>query len=88
MQAKLNDTEFYPTREDWEKIQTVYNFHPAINGIDHKATIAMLYKVGGMALINDMLPRAKELERIDKEMRSLRNKLSELSDRYDELNRI
>ena len=49
---------------DYEIIETVYAFHPAISDVRGKEQIAWLYTTLGMAVINDMLPlsiKAREL---------------------------
>lgn len=85
--AELKDQSIEITPGMWQKITTVYNYHPAVGGIKPKAVIAMLFEVGGMTLINDMLPRAAELEKLENEIRSLRNHLKDLTDRQAELMR-
>lgn len=85
--AELKDKSVEITPAMWQTITTVYNHHPGISGIDHKAAIALLFELGGMTIINDMFPRAAELERIENEIRSLRNRLQELTDRQAELMR-
>ena len=46
------------TEIEYKKIDTVYLFYP---GIQDKSQIADIFKIGGMMLINDMLPRAKKI---------------------------
>lgn len=69
---------------DYELIEYVYNFYPTISETDGKKQIAMLFSVGGMALIHDMLPRSKrvhELEnRIHRCMSELNSYEKELED--------
>ena len=60
--------------KDYQKIETVYMWYP---GIESKNQIAELYKVG-MALIDDLLPRAKEIMKTDREVNELKRKLEEL----------
>jgi len=50
------------TPEQWEKINTVYQFHPVIKDVGGKDQIAALYVAGGMFLIEDMFKRANEIE--------------------------
>jgi hypothetical protein len=48
--------------EDWEALQTVYNYHPMISDVNGKSEIAALYNQGGFGLIYDMLPTARLIE--------------------------
>jgi hypothetical protein len=47
--------------DDWNTIQTVYNFHPMISDTKGKNEIAALYKKGGMGLLTDMFGTADEI---------------------------
>ena len=47
--------------DDWNVIQTVYNYHPMISDVNGKKEIAALYKKGGMGLISDMFGTADEI---------------------------
>ncbi|MCM1120082.1 MAG: hypothetical protein NC543_12080 [bacterium] len=52
--------------QDYEIINTVYNFHPSVNEVSGKEEVAELYKSFGLAIFYDLLPRAErncELER-------------------------
>jgi hypothetical protein len=51
-------TAYQPTDEEWEIIQKVYTFHPAIPDVNGKKIIAGMFKLGGMGIITDMLPAA------------------------------
>ena len=46
---------------EWEEISIVYAFHPAIHDVGGKDEIASIYKIGGMQIIKDMLPRAQRI---------------------------
>ena len=61
---------------DYEIIETVYAFHPAISDVRGKEQIAWLYTTLGMAVINDMLPRAIKA-------RELENKISQAKAAYN-----
>ena len=65
------------TAEDYEVIEKVYTFHPIIDEVDGKDQIAKLYAIGGMALINDMVPRAEEAQRIENEIFRCRREVEE-----------
>lgn len=64
--------------EMWKKIEFVYTWHPAISNIYGKDEIAQLYKIGGMRLMMDMIPAAKEWKRLEDERISLTNRLFEI----------
>lgn len=67
---------------DYETIETVYSYHPAIRDVSGKEEVAELYKSFGMTIFYDMIARAKwnqdrelllhhaqaEVDRIRKEM--------------------
>jgi hypothetical protein len=57
------------TDNEWNIIQTVYNFHPAIGT---KKDIATLYNLGGMTIIKDMLPRSEAIRDAEKKLSEAR----------------
>lgn len=63
--------------EDYEVIEKVYTFHPIIDETDGKDHIAKLYKLGGMALINDMVPRAQEAQKLEDEIFHYRREIED-----------
>lgn len=82
-----NDPNF-----DYEIIELVYAFHPLLDCDQPKDEIAKLYDFGGMALMNDMLPRAKaakekadEIAAIRGEIDALQKKLNSVQDELDAL---
>jgi len=54
-----------PTPEQWEVINEVYTFHPAIPDVGGKKVLADLYKVGGFGLIASMLLAARTSQGYD-----------------------
>lgn len=89
----MTDTEFLnrlpegtrkPTESEFDTIQFVYNYHPAIHPSEGKNQIAMLYSTFGMRIIMDMFDTAKRAQEIDDERRRLHNRLKEL-EKEDEL---
>ena len=70
------------SNEDFEKIHTVYQFHPLA---ESKKDIAKLFELGGMVLINDMYPRAKAIGQVESEMLSAKRKYDELNRQFMEL---
>ena len=61
---------------DYEIIEVVYAFHPAISEVRGKEQIALIYTAFGMIVINDMLPRAIKA-------RELENKIAQAKAAYD-----
>lgn len=59
------------TDEEYELIETVYMWHPAIRTTSGKEEVAELYLSFGMVIFKDMYPRAMKLKEIDEEIRSL-----------------
>ena len=64
------------TDSDYETIETVYAFHPAISEVRGKEQITWLYTTLGMTVINDMLARAIKA-------RELENKISQAKATYN-----
>lgn len=80
----MTDIEEIPNK-DYEIIENVYMYHPAIDDIKGKEQIAYLYKEFGMTVIKDMEKRAlqykRTLEQINEHERmicSIKEKLKEL----------
>lgn len=59
------------TDEEYELIETVYMWHPAIRNTSGKEEVAELYKSFGLIIFKDMFRRAMKLKEIDEEIRSL-----------------
>lgn len=74
-------------KTQYDVIEEVYTFHPIIKNVGGKEQIATLYKMGGMRLMYDMLPTAREAKRFENELSITRSKLAELQANYDELKR-
>ena len=83
----MTDTEFLnrlpegarkPTESEFDTIQFVYNYHPAIHPAEGKDQIAFLYSTFGMRIIMDMFDTAKRAQEIDDERKRLHNRLKEL----------
>lgn len=62
---------------DMNIVQTVYNFHPSIGEANGRDQITQLFKVGGMALMKDMLPRAKKAQELETQIVKLRCQLDD-----------
>ena len=51
--------------KDYKVIEFVYCYHPSIPAVEGKKQIAAIYKIGGMRLINDMVPTATRIKQFD-----------------------
>ena len=63
---------------DYKVIEYVYMNHPVISNVTGKQQIADLYKIGGMAIIKDMVKTAKTAEAIERKIRDLESDLNAL----------
>ncbi len=73
------------TDEEYELIETVYMWHPAIRNTSGKEEVAELYKSFGIVIFYDMYPRAKKAKEIEENIRMLDKTRAEL---VDELKRL
>lgn len=66
--------------DDYRIIETVYNYHPALNEFGAKQRIADLYHTYGMGLILDMYPTAAKMRNYEQKINLLRSQLRELEE--------
>lgn len=76
------------TDEEYELIETVYMWHPAIRNTSGKEEVAELYKSFGIVIFYDMYPRAKKAKEIEVNIRMLDKTRAELVDMVDKLKRL
>lgn len=74
-----------PSEKEFEVIQLVYDFHPAMQTKNAKADIAMIYSIFGMTVIYDMRERAARIVELNKEIYDLEKKLKQDKDELQEL---
>ncbi len=74
-----------PTQEQWDIIETVYNYHPSISETNGKSQIAYLYVGFGFRVIKDMYPTANKAKEIITKMQIMKAKLEFLKDKLQEL---
>lgn len=67
--------------KDYSIVEKVYTWHPAISETDGKEQISILYKTGGMVLINNMLKAAEMMEKLESEKQQIRVKLDKINER-------
>jgi hypothetical protein len=63
------------SQEDFADINFVYNFHPSISETKGKEQIVILYQIGGMRIIADMMNTAIEARDLEDEIADLRGQL-------------
>lgn len=80
------------TDEEYELIETVYMWHPAIRNTSNTSgkeeVAAELYKNFGIVIFYDMYPRAKKAKEIEVNIRMLDKTRAELVDMVDKLERL
>ncbi len=77
------------TDEEYELIETVYMWHPAIRNTFGKEEVAAeLYKSFGIVIFYDMYPRAKKAKEIEVNIQMLDKTRAELVDMVDKLKRL
>lgn len=70
--------------EDWEIIQLVYTYHPAISNIEGKDEIAELYCSMGMPFIRAMAPQAMTCKLLEEALQRAKNEFSDREQRLQE----
>lgn len=74
---RLTDRPY--TEEQFEKIHYVYCYYP---GIETHANIAMIWTLGGIRLIEDMMPTAKRVAEAERDMHKARRAYEAARERY------
>ena len=69
------------TGGQYKVIEYVYMYYPAIDEVHGKDQIASLYNMFGMTVINDMLPRARRGEQLEKDLFEAKKRLDEIKKR-------
>lgn len=69
--------------EDFSVIETVYRYHPAIDGMFGREKIADLYANFGFIVIMDMLPRAEKMKRMEEQLADIQSSLTALYEEMD-----
>lgn len=73
------------SNEEYSTIEYVYTWYPTISEIEGKAQIAKLYMDFGMPLIEDMVERAGQMEKLDKDLHVARAQVTFVQDRIKAL---
>lgn len=69
--------------EDFEVIETVYRYHPAIDVTFGWERLADLYANFGFSVIIDMLPRAERMRCMEKQLADIESSLATLREEMD-----
>ena len=67
--------------EEYSTIEYVYTWHPAISETEGKAQIADLYKYYGMTVIEDMVERAGNMEKLEGDLRAAQSQVAIIQER-------
>jgi len=73
------------TDKEYEAIETVYTFHPAISETEGKQQIASLYDTFGFRIIADMLPTAIKAKEYEEQIARKKHELEELQESIENL---
>lgn len=73
------------TDEEYELIENVYMWHPAIRNTSGKEEVAELYKSFGIVIFYDMYPRAKKAKDIEDNIRLIDKTRAVLVDQLKQL---
>lgn len=76
----LTKREF--TDKEYEAIETVYTFHPAISETEGKKQIASLYDTFGIRIIVDMMPTATKAKEYEERIAQKKHELGELQEEF------
>lgn len=66
--------------QDYEIIDTVYNFHPTVNGVSGKEEVAELYKSFGMDIFYDLFPRAKRNLELKRKLNNAQEEITRIKE--------
>ena len=73
------------SEEEYSTIEYVYTWYPTISETEGKEQIAKLYTDFGMPIIEDMVERAGQMEKLETELSVARNQVTIVQDRIKQL---
>lgn len=73
-----------PTAAEYQIIELVYNFHPAIDSVLGKDEIAALFTHFGMGIIRDMLPTANKCLDYENKISLYKSQLDAAKEAYND----
>lgn len=68
-----------PTSSEYRVIEEVYTFYPTVSNVNGKYQVAWLYRMFGMAVFYDMLPRCRKAKEKELEISRIRRELDRAS---------
>jgi len=71
----ISDTE-------WLAVSVVYHYHPAVADTDGKQTMQALWRMGGMAIVLDLVPAAQNAQTAYEAVETARLALARAEDVY------
>ena len=78
---EVSPTHRDPTPEEYERIEDVYTYHPAIGD---KKTIVKLWAEFGNVIIDDMMPRTEAIRNTERDLFEARNRYDRTKKEYDD----
>ena len=81
----IKDVKAGISDNDYESVELVYTWHPAISEVNGKEQIAKLYVDFGMSVISDMVSRSRIMREKETEFRRLQSSLNELRGDIEDL---
>lgn len=73
------------TDEEYQLIEEVYLWHPAIRGSSGEEDVAELYERFGIVIFYDMYPRAREVKDIEHSIQTINKAREDLVDKLKRL---
>lgn len=73
------------TEDEYEKIEYVYTWHPAIKALGGKRQIAIIWQEFGKRMIYDMYPAAQYMEALENKRAALRLDLTNIDNEITEI---
>ena len=73
------------SESDYEIIETVYQWHPAVKNTSGKDEVAELWKSFGITVFIDMLPRAEKARELDEKLRCAQSEVDRIKEMIKEL---
>jgi len=75
------------SNEEYGTIEYVYTWHPAISETEGKDQITRLYTDYGMTVIEDMVERARKMEKLEGDLKAAQRQVTLVQDRIKALSK-
>jgi len=73
------------TKEEYDLIEMIYTTYPGIHDVYGKKQVADLYKVYGIRIFEDMLPRAEKIYQLEMQILDKKAQISQLEKELQKL---